>query len=82
MTVPGSVGIFNRSNALVSVLQVAELLGAQGFLNPHDAVFTAGGDIALAVWKGHDPASKGSVSYWRRLPPPPPAPLSVLLPAE
>ena len=68
MTIPGNVGVFNRSNDLVSVLEVAKLLGSRGYLNPHDAIFTSNGDIALAVWKGHDPASKGSISYWRRIP--------------
>eukprot|EP00967_Tisochrysis_lutea_P138478 scaffold250025_cov36-Tisochrysis_lutea.AAC.1 len=56
----GSVGILDSSNALVSRVEVAKLLGAQGHLHPHDAIVLDNGDMAVATW------NPGRVSYWRR----------------
>ena len=63
----GPVAIFNASNALVSVVDVAKLIGHLGSKHPHDAVFLRNGDLVVATW------NPGYVSYWRRLPPTPAA---------
>eukprot|EP00937_MAST-01D_sp_MAST-1D-sp2_P001365 g1365.t1 len=66
----GSVAIFNGANKLVSNIEVAALLGVGvlGHTHPHDAIFLQNGDIAVAVWKGHEAGSVGGLEYWRRLP--------------
>lgn len=66
----GSVGILDVNNTLISNIEVAKLLGAKlGATHPHDAIFLSNGDIAVACWKGHEPGSLGSLTYWHRLPP-------------
>lgn len=66
----GSVGILDADNKLVSNIEVAKLLGlgALGHTHPHDAIFLNNGDIAVAIWKGHEAGSLGGVEYWTRLP--------------
>jgi hypothetical protein len=61
----GSVGILDESNTLVSNIEVAKLLGlgALGHTHPHDAIFLANGDIAVAIWKGHEKGSLGGLEY-------------------
>ena len=65
----GSVAIFDGQNALLSIIEVAKLLGVGklGHTHPHDAIFLRNGDIAVAVWKGHEAGSVGGLEYWRRL---------------
>ena len=63
-----------RSNTVVSVMEIAKLLGpgsaeaaalgGDGHKHPHDAIFLANGDMAVATW------APGRLSYWRRLHPP------------
>ena len=50
--------------------QVAKYLGVGvlGHTHPHDAIFLSNGDIAVAVWKGHEAGSFGGIEYWSRLP--------------
>jgi len=66
----GSVAIFDGNNSLVSNVEVARFLGVGvlGHTHPHDAIFLANGDIAVAVWKGHEKGSVGGLEYWARLP--------------
>ena len=35
--------------------------------HPHDAIFLNNGDIAVALWKGHEPGSFGGIEYWKLL---------------
>jgi hypothetical protein len=58
----GPLVILDKDNKVVSVIAVGDLLGAQGFLHPHDAIFLANGDIAVCTW------NPGRLGYWRRLP--------------
>ena len=67
-----SVGIFNGSNALLSTIAVADLIGDLGHQHPHDAIFLPNGDLVVCCWSGpgnpgQGPA-KGTISYWQRLP--------------
>ena len=60
----GSVGIVDqRTGNIVSVLEIAALLGHEGHKHPHDAIFLPNGDIAVCTW------NPGRLSYWRRLQP-------------
>ena len=74
----GSVGILDKSNNLISNLEVARLLGTKlGATHPHDAIFLENGDIAVACWQGHEKGSKGGLTYWERLPPSTPTPAAI-----
>lgn len=66
----GSVSIYDRGNQLVSTIEVARHLGVGvlGHTHPHDAIFLDNGDIAVAVWKGHEPGSLGGLEYWSHIP--------------
>ena len=57
----GPVGILNESNALVSLVDVAGLLGDKGHLHPHDALLMPSGDLIVATW------NPGKLSYWKRI---------------
>ena len=57
----GPVGILNASNSLVSLVDVAGLLGKEGHLHPHDALLMPSGDLIVATW------NPGKLSYWKRL---------------
>ena len=35
---------------MISVIAVGLLLGAHGFLHPHDALWLANGDLAVCTW--------------------------------
>jgi hypothetical protein len=59
----GPLVILDRSDAVVSVIEVGKLLGVQGFLHPHDAIWLANGDLVVCTW------NPGRLGYWRRLPP-------------
>ena len=48
----GQVAVLDQSNALLSVIKVSELLGAQGSVHPHDAIMLANGDIVVATGCG------------------------------
>ena len=57
----GSVQIVDeRSNAVLSVVNVSGILGDSGHLHPHDAQLLPSGDLIVATW------NPGRVSYWRR----------------
>ena len=67
----GSVGIYNQrgDGELLSVIEVAKLLGKEGHQHPHDAIFLENGDAIICCWSGpadYGPA-KGTVSYWKKL---------------
>lgn len=57
----GTVAVLDESNRVVSVVEIAKLLGDQGHQHPHDAIFLANGDIVVCCWY------PGRISYWRRL---------------
>ena len=57
----GPMGILDKDNNVVSVIEVGKLLGDRGFLHPHDAIWLANGDIAVCMW------NPGRIGYWRRL---------------
>ena len=59
----GVVAVLDRGNALVSVVDVAGLIGQAGSTHPHDAIFLRNGDIVVGTWDW------GYVSYWKRLAP-------------
>jgi hypothetical protein len=71
---PGNVAIFDANNTLISNIEVAKFLGignasiVLGHTHPHDAIFLNNGDIAVAVWKGHEAGSLGGLEYWTRIP--------------
>lgn len=70
--VNGSVAIYNGSQALLSVIEVAKTIGHLGHQNPHDSMFLPNGDMVVCCWAGpgnpgQGPA-KGTISYWKRLP--------------
>lgn len=48
----GSVGIYSKSNRLVSVVEVASLLWRQGHQHPHDAIFLPNGDLVVCCYGG------------------------------
>ena len=58
----GPVAVLDKSNELVSVIDVNGLLGDKGMKHPHDAIFMPNGDIVVATW------NPGYVSYWKLLP--------------
>eukprot|EP00730_Choanoeca_flexa_P007334 TRINITY_DN12315_c0_g3_i1.p2 TRINITY_DN12315_c0_g3~~TRINITY_DN12315_c0_g3_i1.p2 ORF type:complete len:344 (+),score=47.72 TRINITY_DN12315_c0_g3_i1:2142-3173(+) len=58
----GTVGILDANDNVVSVIEVAKLLGDRGHMHPHDAIFLDNDDIVICCW------SPGTLSYWRRLP--------------
>jgi hypothetical protein len=58
----GPLVILDQDNRVVSVIEVGKLLGAQGFLHPHDAIWLANGDIAVCTW------NPGRLGYWQKLP--------------
>jgi len=58
----GPVAILDQNNTVVSVVDVAGLIGGRGSKHPHDAIFVGrSGDIAVGTW------NLGFVSYWKRL---------------
>lgn len=58
----GPMVILDKENRAISVIEVAKLLGGQGFKHPHDAIWLANGDIAVCTW------NPGRLGYWRKLP--------------
>jgi len=57
----GPVGILDKDNKVISVLEVGKLLGDRGFKHPHDAIWLANGDLAVCTW------NPGRIGYWRRM---------------
>merc|ERR1712100_381610 len=57
----GEVHILNEDNAVVSTINVRNLIGVNGSKNPHDAMFLPNGDMVVATW------NPGRISYWRRI---------------
>lgn len=58
----GPVAILDKDNKLLSSIDVAGLLGDQGFKHPHDAHMLPNGDFVVGTW------NPGRIAYWRRLP--------------
>jgi hypothetical protein len=57
----GPVAIMSKENAVVSLIEVGQLIGDQGSKHPHDAIFLPNGDVVVGTW------NPGYVSYWKRL---------------
>jgi hypothetical protein len=58
----GSVGILNQYNELLSIINITDNLGDQGFLHPHDASFVgSNGDFIVVTW------NPGRIGYFRRV---------------
>ena len=59
----GSVGVLDRENNLVDVINITATLGHKGFLHPHDAHFVEGtsGDFVVVTW------NPGRIGYFRRV---------------
>lgn len=69
----GSVAIYDKSNKVLSVIEVAATIGHLGHQHPHDAMFMPNGDVVICCWAGpsNGPSqgpAKGTISYWKRLP--------------
>lgn len=62
----GTVGILNSQNEMVSLINITEALGDQGFLHPHDAHFLPGtsGDFVLGMCE-HYNDKKLAANRWR-----------------
>lgn len=58
----GPLTILDQDNRVISQIQVGQLLGAQGFKHPHDAIWLANGDVVVCTW------NPGRLGYWKRLP--------------
>lgn len=44
------MGVLDEDNRVVSVLEIAKLLGDKGHMHPHDAIFLPNGDIVVCCW--------------------------------
>jgi hypothetical protein len=67
----GSAAIYDSTNKLLSVIEVANTIGHLGHQHPHDALLLPNGDAVICCWSGpgnpgQGPA-KGTISYWKRL---------------
>lgn len=58
----GPVGVLDKTNTVVSVVNVSVLLAAEDHKHPHDAIFLPNGDMVVATW------APGRISYWKLLP--------------
>jgi hypothetical protein len=58
----GPLVILDKQNKTVAVIEVGKLLGARGFLHPHDAIWLPNGDIVVCTW------NPGRLGYWKHLP--------------
>jgi len=69
----GAVGIYDSDGqgGLLSVIEVAKLLGREGHQHPHDAILLENGDAVVCCWSGPSTPglgpAKGTISYWKRL---------------
>ena len=57
----GPVAILDKTNTVLSVVNVSALLGDEGHLHPHDAMLLPNGDLVVATW------NPGRTSYWKWL---------------
>tara|TARA_B110000208_G_scaffold184769_1_gene239006 strand:+ start:11 stop:1333 length:1323 start_codon:yes stop_codon:yes gene_type:complete len=57
----GTIAVLDQGNALVTTINIAELLGYEGSVHPHDAIMLANGDIVVATWH------PGRITYWKLL---------------
>ena len=61
-TLEGMVGILDASNNLLSLINISDTLGDEGFLHPHDAHFLPSSyDFVLVTW------NPGRVGFFRRM---------------
>jgi hypothetical protein len=57
----GPVGVLDKANTVISVVNVSVLLAAEQHKHPHDAMFLPNGDMVVATW------APGRISYWKLL---------------
>lgn len=57
----GPVGVLNKANEVISVVNVSVLLADLQFKHPHDAEFLPNGDMIVATW------APGRIGYWKLL---------------
>lgn len=60
-SVSGSAFIYDKSNDIISTLEINKYLGATGSKHPHDAIFLQNGDVAIVCW------APGTITYWTHL---------------
>jgi len=56
----GPVIIVDENNTLLSVVNVTEMLGVEGFLHPHDAHWLQNGDFVVVTW------APGEIGYFKK----------------
>jgi len=57
----GPVAVLDKTNTVISVVNVSVLLNFDKEQHPHDAMFLPNGDMVVATW------NPGRVSYWKKL---------------
>jgi len=57
----GPVAVLDKTNTVISVVNVSVLLAAEQHKHPHDAIFLPNGDMVVATW------APGRISYWKKL---------------
>jgi hypothetical protein len=67
----GSVAIYDSTNKLSSVIEVANTIGHLGHQHPHDAILLPNRDLVVCCWSGPgnpgQGAAKGTISYWKHV---------------
>ena len=58
----GPVAVLDKTNKVISIVNVSVLLAAEQHKHPHDAIFLPNGDMVVATW------APGRISYWKKLP--------------
>lgn len=58
----GPVAVLDKTNEVISIVNVSVLLAAEQHKHPHDAIFLPNGDMVVATW------APGRISYWKKLP--------------
>lgn len=58
----GPVAILDKTNTVISVIDVSVLLAKEQHKHPHDAMLLPNGDLVVATW------APGRISYWKLLP--------------
>jgi hypothetical protein len=58
----GPVAVVDKTNTVISIVNVSVLLAADQHKHPHDAIFLPNGDMVVATW------APGRISYWKKIP--------------
>jgi len=57
----GPVAVMDKTNKVISVVAVSDLLAAEKHDHPHDAILLDNGDMVVGTW------NPGRISYWKKL---------------